>query len=975
MRKDRPSFRREASLRVFRRWLATCEQPLLITSTPYSGKTFFVNQLQNEPECVGVHFCRAEVPESLETATVLRSLASQLVARFPNVVLPSLCQWTLLSECVGAVEHLLGLPLASLPPPPKPLFLVIDNLQPLLYELILALEASLPVWLRCVVTARPLRTSDEQKFSSFHIFDLAGEPEELRSFIATKLPQCSFEDVYDACVESWFYVDQLGEAYEQGMLSYECLPFGTEELLHEITQVLPQRFTIYLMLVKAARHPPTHQQLIAVSQFIIRDLISNIQRDIEEMSLLFSSKDPYVLAGSWADFVGDLAVYHTAWAELFKVKKGKTPEDVVELAYHLAHSEVAPSDSIRILSSLGAGDFLLVCDVIDIPTTNLLVHAGASLQDHSQKDDFVFRCSCGDLRKVTQTIERATEKELSLGLLAAASRGHVAICKRILEMRPQSGHFVSESQWNALRSAACNNHLPVLDLLIDQGINVDDCGNGGRTALRAAAWSGHREIVCRLLRAKTDVEKKDSEGRTALMAAAFMDHAEIVEDLLNYGANIKQLDASGATALHLTLSNGAKSPNHDRTIAVLLQGSAPVNHSDSNGRLCLHLAAYHGDRNLPKIAELTGNIDAQDENGRTPLMLAASHGQLEAANQLVERKTNIDVVDNEGRTALMHAAIHNHLPIVDLLLSLGADEGHKDNDGAVALHYAVLHGNVALVRALCTNTTLRSTDRNGAHPLIIAAQQSNVEVIKELLNSGAPANLQTWDGLTALRAAANANQIEIVEALAPQIEDWEQLDLYGTPLVHNLLMQSQNAMVELLLRLGTPMGVRDAHARTVAHVVGATNDVLGAKMLNRLGISFEVGDMAGRTPLHTAIWAGHLLVATYFLEQICVDPNAIDHQGASALSIASQLGNRDLVVLLLKFGAEPNQRDKMGRSCLDVARLSGHEHIRSLLKSACGSADSSGFGSMPNSPAGERRRAPPQTTFLYHTASPRVHLK
>lgn len=33
--------------------------------------------------------------------------------------------------------------------------------------------------------------------------------------------------------------------------------------------------------------------------------------------------------------------------------------------------------------------------------------------------------------------------------------------------------------------------------------------------------------------------------------------------------------------------------------------------------------------------------------------------------------------------------------------------------------------------------------------------------------------------------------MDIIETLAPQIDDWEQLDLYGTPLVHSLLMQLQ----------------------------------------------------------------------------------------------------------------------------------------------------------------------------------------
>ncbi|KIH43711.1 ankyrin repeat protein, partial [Ancylostoma duodenale] len=69
-------------------------------------------------------------------------------------------------------------------------------------------------------------------------------------------------------------------------------------------------------------------------------------------------------------------------------------------------------------------------------------------------------------------------------------------------------------------------------------VNVDEVGNGERTALRGAAWAGHREIVERLLKASASVDRKDSEDRTALMAAAFMDHWEIVDLLLDNGAKI-----------------------------------------------------------------------------------------------------------------------------------------------------------------------------------------------------------------------------------------------------------------------------------------------------------------------------------------------------------------------------------------------------------------------------------------------------
>ncbi|ETN70397.1 ankyrin repeat protein [Necator americanus] len=564
-------------------------------------------------------------------------------------------------------------------------------------------------------------------------------------------------------------------------------------------------------------------------------------------------------------------------------------------------------------------------------------------------------CSTGDLEMAKKQMSSLTDPELSLGLLAASSRGQVQICSAILQYRPQIANAVCNGQWNALRSAACNNHPEVLDLLLEHGsgINVDEVGNGERTALRGAAWAGHRDIVERLLNASASVDRKDSEDRTALMAAAFMDHWKIVDLLLDHGAKIstrnvhrgkqivlsfKETDSAGATALHLALSNGSKTEAHDRTVKTLIKRGSDVTMSDAHGRLCIHLAAYYGDKNLNSLIGATC-IDIQDSLGRTPLMLAASQGQLEAVDLLVKNGAYIDCIDSDGRTAFQLAAIHGHLPIVDMLLALGADEAHKDNDGAVALHYAVAHGDVTLCRALATSVTVHATDRSGNHPLINACQGDNEEVVRELLSLGAPVERLSLNGQSALRVAALSGNAKIVRVLAEHITDWEQQDMEGTPLVHTLLINKQTAMAELLLTLGAFSSARDAHGRTCAHVVCAINDMCGARMLRRLAASFETVDSGGRTPLLTAVWNGHIEMSAYLLET-----------GASALSVAAQQGNRELVVLLLRMGAEPSLKDLDGRTALDVATMYGHDTIRAVLQSASGSADSSGFGSVPNSP-------------------------
>uniref|UniRef100_A0A0R3QCB9 ANK_REP_REGION domain-containing protein n=1 Tax=Brugia timori TaxID=42155 RepID=A0A0R3QCB9_9BILA len=102
--------------------------------------------------------------------------------------------------------------------------------------------------------------------------------------------------------------------------------------------------------------------------------------------------------------------------------------------------------------------------------------------------DFVFACTSGDWTSVMNLLDAVSIDELRSGLIAASSRGHADICKLILQADPHAANYVDSQQWNALRSAACNNHDNVVDLLIQNGVEVDECGEGGRTALRAAAW-------------------------------------------------------------------------------------------------------------------------------------------------------------------------------------------------------------------------------------------------------------------------------------------------------------------------------------------------------------------------------------------------------------------------------------------------------------------------------------------------------
>ncbi|KAF1762040.1 hypothetical protein GCK72_010302 [Caenorhabditis remanei] len=213
-------------------------------------------------------------------------------------------------------------------------------------------------------------------------------------------------------------------------------------------------------------------------------------------------------------------------------------------------------------------------------------------------------------------------------------------------------------------------------------------------------------------------------------------------------------------------------------------------------------------------------------------------------------------------------------------------------------------------------------------------------------------NQPDHEGRTALSLAAMAAHTQIIESIAPKITDWSQKDPDGTPLIHTLILSNLIYVAEVYLTHGGSSSDSDAHGRTCVHVVSSTNDVAAAKMLKRIGgVNFEAVDRGGRTALMTAVWSRHVAISVFLLDCCAVDPNRIDRQGATALSIAAQIGDRDLVNLLLKFGAEPKIKDSMGRTAMDVALISGNDSIVSLLQTANGSSGSSGIGSsVPNSP-------------------------
>jgi ankyrin repeat protein len=393
--------------------------------------------------------------------------------------------------------------------------------------------------------------------------------------------------------------------------------------------------------------------------------------------------------------------------------------------------------------------------------------------------------------------------------------------------------------------AAQDGAAEMIGLLLDNGAEVNATDPAGETALMAAAREGAPQAVALLLDRGAKIDAADPTfGQTALMLAVREDHPAVVDLLIRRGADVNLRTRIGPVPKPRMPGEGGGS--HGEGIVrsgIPPQGARPA---QPGGMTPLLFAARDGRTESARLLLAAGaKIELADANGMTPLLIALLNAQFATAQLLLANNAAVNVHDYWGRTPL-YAAVEVRdrevngpakadngvdrpmaLQLVKALLDKGADPNARVKEYPPDRRFIMTLGSLAWV-----NFT-------GQTPFVHAALAGDVEVMKLLLQYKADPNIATFNGTTALAAAAGVNWVSN--------QTWTE----GP----DRLLEA----VKLCVDLG--QDVNQANDMGLAPLHGAanrgSNDIIG--YLVSKGARLDAKDKVGRTPL---VWAGGVFLAT-----------------------------------------------------------------------------------------------------------------
>ena len=294
-------------------------------------------------------------------------------------------------------------------------------------------------------------------------------------------------------------------------------------------------------------------------------------------------------------------------------------------------------------------------------------------------------------------------------------------------------------------------------------------------------------------------------------------------------------------------------------------------------------------------------------------------------------------VFNRKELQLFGACARNNLGRFKYLISHVNIDINMANRQVTLLNGAAGWGHARIVNELLSmpGIDVNLAEKNGATPLYLAAQGGHVEVVKLLLDArGINVNLAALTGVTPLYIAAQQGHVEVVKLLlgAPDIDVNLAMLTHGSAPLLIAANNGHEEIVKLLLAApGIDIDMRNGDGATPLLLAIQAGFPGIVEQLVRWGADINLGLSDGTTPLYDAAYNGFIEAVRILIQSPGLRVNQAAGRKRVPLVAAAEYGHKDIVKLLIRYGADPNITTDIGLTALHVACLHGQESIVQML--------------------------------------------
>ncbi|KAJ7336936.1 ankyrin repeat-containing domain protein [Mycena albidolilacea] len=357
-----------------------------------------------------------------------------------------------------------------------------------------------------------------------------------------------------------------------------------------------------------------------------------------------------------------------------------------------------------------------------------------------------------------------------LGITIASYYGHFEMVQLLLENgadvnTPTGGYGPP------LTAASDAGHVTVVRLLLENGADVNTSGGLEDFALHTALANRHEKIARMLIKHGADVNLQGTRG-AALTIAASNGMEDIVCLLLERGADVNTRGGRYGFALHAALAN-----KHERIARLLIENGTDVNFLCEHGGSLTTALWYNMENIVPMLLERGADVNARCGRYCLALHAALANRQEKIARLLIENGAGVNLQGGHYGPALTMASQYDMEHIVYMLLKRGAKVNAWGGRHDFALHTALHKGLDNIAQLLISNgANVNVFGGSLGSPLRIATWTNSANIVKLLLDNGADVNALDEEYGTALMVASRMGEQNIVQIL---VDNGADVNLYS----------------------------------------------------------------------------------------------------------------------------------------------------------------------------------------------------